>query len=74
MVTRTTNIGWTLLFGRAGAIITDVGSPLAHAAIIARELRIPAVIGCGDATLRLKSGDKILLDGGKGIVQILQYF
>ena len=72
LVTRTTNIGWTPLFGRAGAIITDVGSPLAHAAIVARELRIPAVVGCGDATLRLKSGDRILLDGGQGTIQIIQ--
>ncbi len=72
LVTRTTNVGWTPLFGRAGAIITDVGSPLAHAAIVARELRIPAVVGCGDATLRLNSGDKVRLDGGQGIIKIIQ--
>ena len=70
LVTRTTNVGWTPLFGRAAAIVTDIGSPLAHAAIVARELGIPAVVGCGDATLRLKTGDKVIVDGGLGIVTI----
>ncbi|MHA1946338.1 MAG: PEP/pyruvate-binding domain-containing protein [Candidatus Hodarchaeales archaeon] len=70
LVTRTTNVGWTPLFGRAAAIVTDIGSPLAHAAIVARELRIPAVVGCSDATLRLKTGDKVIVDGGLGIVTI----
>jgi len=72
LVTRTTNVGWTPLFGRAAGIITDIGSPLAHAAIVARELRIPAVVGCGDATLRLKTGNRIILDGGNGSIQILR--
>ena len=72
LVTRTTNVGWTPLFGRAAGIVTDIGSPLAHAAIVARELKIPAVVGCGDATRRLKTGDRIILDGGNGSIQILR--
>lgn len=68
----TTNVGWTPLFPRAAAIITDVGAPLSHAAIVARELGIPAVVGCGNATLRLKTGDQVLVDGGQGIVYILE--
>ena len=71
LVTTMTNIGWTPLFPRAAAIITDLGAPLSHAAIVARELGIPAVVGCGDATTRLKTGDRVRVDGGKGLVQIL---
>ncbi|UCD42172.1 MAG: pyruvate, phosphate dikinase, partial [Chloroflexota bacterium] len=47
LVTAQTDIAWTLLFPRAGAVVTDVGAPLSHAAIVARELGIPAVVGCG---------------------------
>lgn len=71
LVATTTNVGWTPLFPRVAAIITDVGAPLSHAAIVARELGIPAVVGCGNATLRLKTGDKVIVDGGQGIVHIL---
>jgi pyruvate,water dikinase len=72
LVTTTTNVGWTPLFPRAAAIVTDVGAPLSHAAIVARELGIPAVIGCGNATMRLRSGDRVMVDGGQGIVKILE--
>ena len=72
LVTTVTNVGWTPLFPRAAAIVTDVGAPLSHAAIVARELGIPAVVGCGDATMRLKTGDRIRVDGGKGLVEILK--
>ena len=72
LVTMQTDIAWTLLFPRAGAIVTDVGAPLSHAAIVARELGIPAVVGCGDATMRLRTGDQVLVDGGRGSVELLQ--
>jgi pyruvate,water dikinase len=72
LVTRTTNIGWSPLFPRVSGIITDVGAPLSHAAIIARELGIPAVVGCGNATTQLKTGDIVIVDGGKGYVSILE--
>jgi phosphohistidine swiveling domain-containing protein len=71
LVTTTTNIGWTPLFPRAAAIVTDVGAPLSHAAIVARELGIPAVVGCGNATMRLRTGDRVLVNGGQGTVEIL---
>jgi pyruvate,water dikinase len=71
MVTVLTDIAWTPLFLRAAAVVTDVGAPLSHAAIVARELGIPAVVGCGDATMRLKTGDRVLVDGSQGTVQIL---
>lgn len=60
---------WTELFGRASAIVTDVGSALAHASIIAREYGIPAVVGCGDATARLKDGQLVTVDGSTGNVE-----
>lgn len=69
LVTVATNIGWTPLFPRASAIITDIGAPLSHAVIVAREFGIPAVVGCRDATLRLKTGDRVRVDGGRGIVK-----
>jgi phosphohistidine swiveling domain-containing protein len=72
LVASQTNIGWTLFFPRAAAIVTDIGAPLSHAAIIARELGIPAVVNCGDATMRLRTGDRVLVDGGQGEVEILE--
>jgi len=72
LVTSQTNIGWTLLFPRAAAVVTDIGAPLSHAAIVARELGIPAVVNCGDATTHLKTGDRVRVDGERGIVEILE--
>jgi pyruvate,water dikinase len=71
LVTTVTNIGWTPLFPRAAAVVTDVGAPLSHAAIVARELGIPAVVGCGNATTRIKTGDRVRVDGGLGTVNVL---
>jgi pyruvate,water dikinase len=72
LVTSQTDIGWTLLFPRLSAVVTDVGAPLSHAAIVARELGIPAVVGCGDATIRLKTGDRVRVDGSTGSVELLE--
>lgn len=72
LVTSVTNIGWTPLFPRAGAVVTDIGAPLSHAAIVARELGIPAVVGCRNATTRLRSGDRVRVDGGRGTVELLE--
>ncbi|MGD8596449.1 MAG: PEP/pyruvate-binding domain-containing protein [Anaerolineae bacterium] len=71
LVAVTTNVGWTPLFPRAAAVVTDVGAPLSHAAIVARELGIPAVVGCVDATTRLRTGDRVRVDGGRGLVEII---
>jgi pyruvate,water dikinase len=61
-------VGWTPLFPRVAAVVTDIGGSLSHAAIVARELGIPAVVGCGDATIRLKTGDRVRVDGSVGTV------
>lgn len=71
LVTTVTNIGWTPLFPHAAAIVTDVGAPLSHAAIVARELGIPAVVGCGNATMLLQTGDRVSVDGRNGFVRII---
>ncbi|MBN1934080.1 MAG: hypothetical protein JW934_05425, partial [Anaerolineae bacterium] len=72
LVAGSTNVGWTPLFPRAAAVVTDIGGSLSHAAIVARELGIPAVVGCGDATIRLKTGNRVRVDGGQGVVEILK--
>ncbi len=71
LVTTVTNVGWTPLFPRAAAVVTDVGAPLSHAAIVARELGIPAVVGCGNATMRLRTGDRLRVNGERGTVEVL---
>ena len=68
LVTRATNVGWTVAFHKVSAIVTDIGAPLSHAAIVAREFGIPAVVGCRNATTVLKTGDIVTVDGGKGTV------
>jgi pyruvate,water dikinase len=60
---------WTPLFSRAAAVVTDVGSAAAHASIIAREYGIPAVVGCGNATARLRTGMRVTVDGVTGNVE-----
>ncbi len=71
-MTSVTNVGWTPLFPRAAAVVTDIGAPLSHAAIVARELDIPAVVGCGNATVRLHTGDRVRVNGKQGTVEVLQ--
>lgn len=68
LVCQLTDPEWTPLFGLAGAVVADTGSALSHAAIVAREYGIPAVLGVGFATVRFKDGDRIRVDGDKGEV------
>lgn len=59
---------WTPLFAVAAGVVADVGGPLSHAAIVAREYGIPAVLGAGNATSQIKDGARILVDGTQGLV------
>jgi len=70
LVTTITDPDWGPIMEMASAIVTDKGGRTSHAAIVARELGIPAVVGTGDATTVLKSGDEITVDttGSDGIV------
>lgn len=63
---------WTPLFKVAAALVTEIGSPISHAAIIAREYGIPAVVAIENATHILQDGQKIRVDGSKGSVTILE--
>ena len=54
---------------RAAAVVTDVGSAASHTSIIAREYGTPAVVGCGDATARLRAGMRVRVNGGTGTVE-----
>lgn len=71
LVARTTNPAWTPLFYHASGVITESGGPLSHGAVTARELGIPAVMSIRDACQRLQSGDRVRLDGQKGMVTVL---
>lgn len=61
---------WSVLFARAGAVVTDTGGVLSHAAIVAREHGIPAVLGTGDATEQLSDGATVTVDGRAGTITI----
>ena len=70
-VTGTTSPPWTPLFATAGAIVTDTGGILSHCAVVAREYRIPAVVGTGEATKLISDGQVLEVDGDNGIVRIV---
>lgn len=63
---------WTSLFQLVNAVVSDTGGSLSHAAIVAREFQIPAVLGTGCATSQLHDGDFIIVDGNSGRVTILE--
>lgn len=69
LVCHLTDPEWTPLFKLASAVVADTGSALSHAAIVAREYNIPAVLGVGFATTKFKDGDTIQVDGNTGEVK-----
>ncbi|MCX6282125.1 MAG: PEP-utilizing enzyme [Bacteroidetes bacterium] len=69
MVASFTDIGWTPYFSIISGLITEIGSPLSHGAVVAREYGIPAVVGAKGAKKFLKTGDIIKLDGEKGLIE-----
>jgi pyruvate,water dikinase len=71
MVAPITDPAWTPLFLAAEAIVVDVGAQQSHAAIVARELGIPAVVSATDGTKRLHNGDLVEVDGDRGIVRVI---
>ncbi|MGD8833147.1 MAG: PEP-utilizing enzyme, partial [Pseudomonadales bacterium] len=68
LVCPTTTPAWTPLFAQAAGLVTDIGSVLAHGSIVAREYGIPAVLGTGNATERIRDGAVITVDGDAGEV------
>ncbi len=70
LVAVTTMPAWTPLFGVAAAVVTETGGPLSHCAIVAREYGIPAVVGAHGATRIIATGQRITVDGGRGVVTL----
>jgi phosphohistidine swiveling domain-containing protein len=70
LVAGTTTPAWTPLFAMASAVVTDIGGPLSHGSIVAREYGIPAVMGTGVATRRIQSGQLVTVDGSAGTVAL----
>ena len=71
LVAPSTMPAWTPLFASIAAVVTDAGGVLSHAAIVAREYNIPAVLGTGNATALIKDGQTIEVDGDEGVVRIV---
>jgi pyruvate,water dikinase len=72
LVARVTDPSWASVMFLASALITDIGGKLSHAAVVARELGLPCVVGTGDATRVLRTGDLCRVDGTAGTVEILK--
>ncbi|MBX3201461.1 MAG: phosphoenolpyruvate synthase, partial [Labilithrix sp.] len=71
LVVHTTDVGWTPLFCIAAGVVTELGGPLSHAAVVARELAVPSVVNVDGVTRALKTGDRIRLDGDAGVIERL---
>jgi pyruvate,water dikinase len=70
LVAKITTPAWTPLFALAAGVVTDVGGPLSHGSIVAREYHIPAVLGTAVATERIRSGQRVMVDGDAGTVRL----
>jgi pyruvate,water dikinase len=72
LVCQITNPTWAPIFQTIVGAVSDIGGSMSHAAIVAREYGLPAVVGTGNATSRIKDGQRIRVDGGRGVVTILR--
>jgi pyruvate,water dikinase len=72
LVCQMTNPAWVVLFTKISGLVTDAGGVAAHPAVVAREFGIPAVVGTSIATERIKSGDRVRVNGTSGVVEILR--
>jgi len=71
LVCAVTAPSWAPVFGKIKAAVSDIGGTMSHAAIVAREYGMPAVVGTGHATKLIKTGQRVRVDGDRGIVRIL---
>jgi len=71
LVAPSTDPGWTPLFLTAGALVMEMGGVISHGAVVAREYGIPAVVGVPDATTRLRTGQRVTVDGAAGTIREL---
>jgi pyruvate,water dikinase len=71
LVCQMTNPAWVVLFTKIAGLVTDTGGTTSHPAVLAREFAIPAVVGTSVATRRIRTGDRIRVDGSTGVVKLL---
>jgi len=71
LVCQVTNPSWAPVFQKISAAVSDIGGSMSHAAIVAREYGLPAVVGTGTGTQKIKDGQRIRVDGGRGVVTLL---
>ena len=71
LVCRMTNPAWVVLFTKIIGLVTEAGGAVSHPAVVAREFGIPAVVGTTNAGERIKTGDRIRVNGSSGVVEIL---
>jgi pyruvate,water dikinase len=67
-----TNPAWVVLFTKIAGLVTDTGGTTSHPAVLSREFGIPAVIGTSVATDKIRTGDRVRVDGSNGVVEILE--
>ncbi len=72
LVCRMTNPAWVVLFTKIAGLVTDAGGVASHSAVVSREFGIPAVVGTSIATERIRSGDRVRVNGTSGVVEILR--
>ena len=72
MVCQMTNPAWVVVFSKIKGVVTDTGGVLSHTAVVSREFGIPGVVGTGEGTDRIKTGDHIRVNGNTGVVEILR--
>jgi phosphoenolpyruvate synthase/pyruvate phosphate dikinase len=72
LVAPTTDPSWSSIMFISSALVVDMGGALSHAAVVARELGIPCVVGTGDGTRILRTGDRARVDGDAGTVQVIE--
>jgi phosphoenolpyruvate synthase/pyruvate phosphate dikinase len=70
LVATTTTPAWTPLFAMASAVVTDIGGPLSHSSIVAREYGIPAVMAARGATRLIRTGQMVTVDGKTGVITL----
>jgi pyruvate,water dikinase len=71
LICQVTNPTWAPIFQKISGAVSDIGGSMSHAAIVAREYGLPAVVGTGSATSRIRDGQRVRVDGGRGVVTIL---
>jgi pyruvate,water dikinase len=72
LVCPATDANWAPLFALAGALVTDTGGSLCHAAVLAREYRLPAIVGTHIATAQLQTGQRVEVDGLSGHIRLIR--